>query len=106
MQAVDRLSSPTFAICCRLAAVGAARSARVAALPRVQRVRYKRSGAPAPSVDVVVDVSSPPWHQWLRAVVPPVGVAGPGVMVPSAIGPAHLCIIVGGMDFWADMAAH
>ena len=41
-------------------------------------------------------VASPSWHEWCRPAVPPVGVADLGATVPSAIGPAHPCILVGG----------
>ena len=58
LEAIGSLSAITFVVCRRLAAIEAARSARIAALPRVQRVQCRRGGAPAPPLDVVLELSS------------------------------------------------
>ena len=67
LEAVGSLSAIAFVVCRRLAAIEAARSARVAALPKAQRVQYRRGGAPAPSAAAVMELSSGYGHVLRRS---------------------------------------
>ena len=70
LEAIGSLSAITFVVCRRLAAIEAARPARIAALPRVQ---HRRGGVPVPSLDDVLELSSGVWARatqgWVHNLV-------------------------------------
>ena len=66
LEAMDTLSAIASVSCRRLAAVEAARAHRIALLPKEKRVRLRRGGTPAPSVDVVSEFSKGYGHSIWR----------------------------------------